>query len=105
MRKFRDSGAFAGSPNAALTQAMQVPDIEIYAIDVSFPALEDKALFDYLNDLPTSFVLPGEAVDRLRGAAGTIIEQSPEYQRLLKDIGATVVPRAVVAPAVTRQSP
>ena len=39
---------------------------EVYAIDVSFPALKDKAEFDYLNRQPTSFVLPAEAVDRLR---------------------------------------
>ena len=40
---------------------------------------------------PTSFVLPPEAVDRLRAAAGTIILASPEFQRLLKDIGAKIV--------------
>ena len=43
---------------------------------------------DYLNLQPTSFVLPPEAVDRLRAAAGTIILASPEFQRLLKDVGA-----------------
>ena len=32
-----------------------------------------------------------EAVDRLRAAAGTIILASPEFQRLLKDVGAKVV--------------
>ena len=48
--------------------------------------------FDYLNNLPTSFVLTDEAVDRLRAAAGKIILDSPEFQRLLKDTGATVSP-------------
>lgn len=60
-------------------------------LDVSFQALDDKAEMDYLNELPTSFVLPAEAVDRLRAAAGSIILQSPEFQRLLKDAGAQVV--------------
>ena len=64
---------------------------DLYAIDVSFPALEDKAELAYLNDLPTSFVLPDEAVDRLRAAAGTIILESPDFQRLLKDAGARIV--------------
>ena len=59
---------------------------------MSFPALKDKAEFDYLNRQPTSFVLPAEAVDRLRAAAGTIIMDSPEFQRLLGDVGAKVVP-------------
>jgi NTE family protein len=62
--------------------------------------LKDKAELDYLNQQPTSFVLPAEAVDRLRAAAGTIIMASPEFQRLLKDVGARVVadpPRAGTA--------
>jgi NTE family protein len=74
---------------------------EIYAIDVSFPALKDKAELDYLNQQPTSFVLPHEAVDRLRAAAGTIIMASPDFQRLLKDVGARIVaePPAMGTPA------
>ena len=56
----------------AVAAAVRVPDAEIYAIGVSFSALKDTAEFDYLNQLPTSFVLPAEAVDRLRAAAGTI---------------------------------
>ena len=32
-----------------------------------------------------------EAVDRLRAAAGTIIADSPEFKRLLKDVGLTVL--------------
>ena len=43
------------------------------------------------NQQPTSFSLPPEAVDRLRAAAGKIILDSPEFQRLLKDVGATIV--------------
>jgi NTE family protein len=74
-----------------VSAALHVPAAEIYAIDVSFPALMDKAEFDYLNQQPTSFVLPPQAVDRLRAAAGTIILASPEFQRLLKDVGAKVV--------------
>jgi len=67
---------------------------------VSFPALEDAAEFDYLNNLPTSFVLSDEAVDRLRGAAGKIILDSPEFQRLLRDTGATVSPPGAASPVV-----
>ncbi len=68
-----------------------MPEAEIYAIDVSFPMLKDKAELDYLDQQPTTFVLPSEAVDRLRAAAGTIIADSPEFKRLLKDVGARVV--------------
>ena len=74
--------------------ATRVPDAQVYAIDVSFARLEDKAEFDYLNQQPTSFVLPAEAVDRLRAAAGAIILESPDFKRLLEDVGATIVPQA-----------
>ena len=91
MRRIRDTGALAGSKDPVIVEALRVPEPEIYAIDVSFPKLKDKAELDYLNQQPTSFVLPPEAVDRLRAAAGTIIMASPEFQRLLKDVGATIV--------------
>ena len=91
MRRIRDTGALAGSKDPVIVDALRVPQAEIYAIDVSFPQLNDKAELDYLNRQPTSFVLPPEAVDRLRAAAGTIILASPEFQRLLKDVGAKIV--------------
>jgi len=85
MRRIRDSAAFAGNEDPELAQLVNVPNIDLYAIDVSFSALKDKAEFDYLNDLPSLLVLRPEAVDRLRAAAGTIIFSSPEFKRLLKD--------------------
>ena len=91
MRKIRDSAAIANNTDPAVAEALRVPDAEIYAIDVSFAALADKAEFEYLNAQPTSFVLPPEAVDRLRAAAGKIILASPEFNRLLKDLDAHVV--------------
>ena len=98
-RLIRNSAAMAANKDPAVAHALRVPNAEIYAIDVSFPALKDKAELDYLNRQPTSFVLPVEAVDRLRAAAGTIIAESPEFKRLLKDVGATIVaprPRAAL---------
>jgi NTE family protein len=91
MRMIANSKAMAANTDPAVARALRVPDAEVYAIDVSFAALTDKAEFDYLNQQPTSFVLPPEAVDRLRAAAGTILLASPEFQRLLKDVGARVV--------------
>jgi len=86
-----NSKAMAANTDPAVAKAVHVPNAEIYAIDVSFAALNDKAEFDYLNRQPTTFVLPPEAVDRLRAAAGKIILASPEFQRLLNDIGAKIV--------------
>jgi len=66
---------------------------------VSFPMLKDKAERDYLNQQPTSFVLPPEAVDRLRAAAGTILMESPEFKRLIEDLGARIVAAPAAGPA------
>ena len=77
LRRVRDSAAMAANKDPAVAAALRVPDAEIFAIDVSFPALKDKAELAFLNEQPTSFVLSDEAVDRLRAAAGTIIWTRP----------------------------
>lgn len=92
LHRIRSSRGYANNTDAAVASALRVPNAEIYAIDVSFSALQSKDEFDYLNRQPTTFVLPTEAVDRLRAAAGTIIVESPEFQRLLKDVGARIIP-------------
>jgi len=91
LRRVRDSAAMKANKDPAIAAATRVPDAEIYAIDVSFAALKDENERAYLNRQPTTFVLSAEAVDRLRAAAGTILAASPEFQRLLKDIGAKLV--------------
>ena len=100
MRQIRRSAVFARNEDPALTRLVDTPNVDLYAIDVSFAALADKAESTYLNNLPTSFKLSVEAVDRLRAAAGTIILASPEFHRLLKDAGVKLVvePMPVDAP-------
>jgi NTE family protein len=105
MRRIRDSAAMATNKDPVIAEALRVPNAEIYAIDVSFPRLKDKAELDYLNQQPTSFVLPPEAVDRLRAAAGKIIVESPEFQRLLKDVGATIVTETSIGKAGEAKPP
>jgi NTE family protein len=91
LRMIRNSAAFAANTDPKVAAAVRVPAAEIYAIDVSFSALKDKAELAYLNQQPTTFVLSSEAVDRLRAAGGAIIMDSPEFKRLLKDLGAKLV--------------
>ena len=38
-------------------------------------------------NLPTSFALPPEDVDRLRQAAGQLLRQSQDFQSLLREFG------------------
>lgn len=66
------------------------PNAEVYIVNVAFSEVEDKEERDYLNNLPTSFVLEPEQVDRLRSSARQILLQSPEFQRLMHDLNATV---------------
>jgi NTE family protein len=108
LRRIRDSAAFAKDPT--MTEIVNTPKAaDIYVIDVSFQALKDKSQRDYLNQLPTSFVLSDEAVDRLRAAAATIILESPDFQQVLEDERARIVDRPVTgmtaAPAVLTVPP
>ena len=61
-------------------------DIEFYMVDVRFENLRDKAEGDYLAQLPTSFRLPSEDVDRLRAAARFLLRESEDFQKLIKDL-------------------
>jgi NTE family protein len=101
MRRVRESRAFAANKDTTVATALRTPDATIYAIDVSFAQLADKEELAYLNQLPTSFSLPAEAVDRLRAAAGKIIMASPDFRRLLRDVGA----RIAADPARTEKAP
>ncbi len=90
-RHIRELAGCSTNKDSPVCAAINPPNAEIYPIDVSFAQLPDAAERLYLNQQPTSFVLPPEAVDRLRAAAGTIVQASPEFQRLLKDVGAKVI--------------
>jgi NTE family protein len=83
LREVRDAIKSYPVLGEKLGAVMRAPDINIRVIDVSFGVLPDKAERDYLNMLPTSFVLPDEAVDRLRLGAKNAILASPEIRRLM----------------------
>ena len=44
----------------------------------------------YFMNLPTSFVLPPEDVDRLRDVAGELLRQSADYQAVINNFGKAV---------------
>ena len=87
----RNSAALKANKDLKVAAAVRGPSAEIFVVDVSFPALKNETERDYLNQQPTSFVLPDEAVDRLRRAAGQIISDSPDFQRLLQSVKAGIV--------------
>jgi NTE family protein len=71
-----------------------VPKIALEVLDISFDAIPDPKERASFMDLPTSFVLPPEDVDRLREVAGRLLRQSPEYQSIVRDFGGAVAKEA-----------
>jgi NTE family protein len=57
-------------------------------VDLYFDGLSDPRERAYLRNLPTSFRLPDEAVDRLRAAGRELLRSSPEFQRALAGMAA-----------------
>ena len=61
--------------------------VDFHFIEVNFSEHPDPAERDYLKQLPTSFVLPEEAVDRLIDAGGEILRNNQEFQQLVSGKG------------------
>ena len=59
-----------------------VYNVKVELIDILHP--EDQAFF---NQIPTSFSLSEEQVDRLIEAGRELLRNNPDYQRLLADLG------------------
>jgi NTE family protein len=90
--KWRRELLVAQARLAGATEAQaeaRVPKVSLEVLDVSFDALQDPKERAYFMDLPTSFVLPAEAIDRLREVAGKLLRQSEEYQRIVRELGGT----------------
>jgi NTE family protein len=52
----------------------------------------------HFENLPTSFVLQDEAVDRLRNVAGRLLRASPAYVRLLRALGGDAAQSTAIIP-------
>jgi NTE family protein len=61
-------------------------DIQFYLIEIKFDNVRDKDLRRHFKRFPTSFKLDPIEVDQLRAIAKKLLEESPEYQRLLKNL-------------------
>jgi NTE family protein len=57
--------------------------VEFYFIEVNFSEHPDPNERDYLKQLPTSFALTDEAVDRLIAAGRLVLRNNSEYQGLI----------------------
>lgn len=70
-----------------------VPHLSFDTIGISFDALADETERTYFMNLPTSFSLPEEAVDRLRALGGRLLRESPKVEALLRQIDRANTPR------------
>src|SRR5262247_4540456 len=82
-----DRARLAGATEAQAEAS--VPKVSLQVLDVSFEAILDPEERAYFMNLPTSFVLPAEDVDRLREIAGRLLRQSAEYESILRELGGT----------------
>jgi NTE family protein len=74
--------------------------LDFYMIHLNFAALPDKAERDYFYTIPTTLSLPQKQVDRLRDVAARLLYASPDFQRLVADMGG----RVSSIPASTRKN-
>ena len=63
-----------------------VPKLRFDAIDVSFESIQDPEERRYFMNLPTSFVLSDEEVDRLRELGGRLLRETPAFRELQKNV-------------------
>ncbi|MET0350549.1 MAG: patatin-like phospholipase family protein [Rhizobacter sp.] len=85
VRKLRVAEAQLGGLSKAAAEA-SVQKLTFDTIDISFDAVTDEAERAYFMNLPTSFQLPDEAVDRLRDLGGRLLRESPKVKALLRQI-------------------
>lgn len=72
----------------ALQQLWQAqnPDVQMNFISINLLDLPESPLRTRVLNLPTSFYLPPDDVDALKQSAKILLEQSPDWQRLLKEV-------------------
>jgi len=55
-------------------------------VEVKFDALKDETERMYFKRLPTAFKLAPEKVDKLRDVSHRLLDESKEFQTLLRDL-------------------
>ena len=58
--------------------------VELYPIQVAFDYIAAREERTWFKNLPTSFELPRETIDRLRAAGRRLLGEDPQFQNLLK---------------------
>ncbi len=73
-------------PRGGAPVASDCGDVAAHLIEISFAQHPDPDERNYLNELPTALALSDEQLDRTIAAARKLLEASPEFQALLRDL-------------------
>ena len=60
--------------------------VKLHMVEITFDHVSDSQQQQYLKSLPTSFALPGKAVDTLRETARSLLRSSAEFQQFLQQV-------------------
>jgi NTE family protein len=77
--------------------ALAIPDCNKFDVDLvelSFEQVKEKSEREYLDRIPTAFTLSSEEIIRLRRAAHTLIDESPEMKHFLEESARAAPKRA-----------
>jgi NTE family protein len=75
-------------PDTVRTSRGRCDDVEAYFVELSLAQHPDPAEREYLVNLPTSFRLDPEDVDRVVASARTILDESEAFRDFLQDLAA-----------------
>ena len=64
--------------------------LQTYLVEVGFDILPDRAEQMEYADIPTALQLPEDTVDKLREVAGRILLSSPEFKKLVNNLGGKI---------------
>ncbi len=83
-----------------------LPKTTLEVIDISFDQIHHADERAYFMDLPTSFVLPPDDIDKLREIAGRLLKESKEYASIVHSFNATEPSASqLTVPVTTKATP
>ena len=69
--------------------ALDIPtphQIEFFPVEVAFEYIQSDEERDWYKNLPTSFELPRETVDKLRAVGRRILDEDPQFRKLVEEL-------------------
>lgn len=67
-------------------RGISAPPVKVYFSVLTFNHIADRAERDYFESLPTSLRLDPRDVDAVRGLAGRLLDESPEFNEFVKTL-------------------